>query len=326
MEKINRILLQRYLYRIEEPLILDIDATVIESHKSIAYTTYKMFPGFTPMIGHINGGYVVHQEFRQGNVAPAERNLDFLKACKAQLPKKKKLAYLRADAASYQAALFNYCNDNDITYIIGGHLDRSVLYAISQITRWEPLSHKEGTAHHLKEEVAEFFHTMTHTNHAFRMIVVKRTAIPVLHGMEEFLTEEELLTYASERYSVIASNDLKMSAQEIVHFYRQRGDTSENRIKELKNGFNLKYLPTSHFEANALYFHIGTLAYNLFMLFKRILHASWQKHTIQTIRYKLYHIAGKVITHARQTILKVNHSFVETFNAIRERIYQVSLQ
>ena len=209
--------------------------------------------------GHINGGYVVHQEFRQGNVTPAERNLDFLKACKAQLPKKKKLAYLRADAASYQATLFNYCNNNGITYVIGGHLDRSVLYAISQITRWEPLSHKEGTAHHLKEEVAEFLHTMTHTNHAFRMIVIKRTAIPVLHGMEEFLTEEELLTYASERYSVIASNDLKMSAQEIVHFYRQRGDSSENRIKELKNGFNLKYLPTSHFKANALYFHIGTI-------------------------------------------------------------------
>jgi len=93
----------------------------------------------------------------------------------------------------------------------------------------------------------------THTNHAFRMIVVKRTATPVLHGMKEFLT------YASERYSVIASNDLKMSAQEIVHFYRQRGDSSEKRIKELKNGFNLKYLPTSHFKANALYFHIGTI-------------------------------------------------------------------
>ena len=27
----------------------------------------------------------------------------------------------------------------------------------------------------------------------------------------------------------------------------------------LKNGFSLKYLPTSHFQANALYFHIGTL-------------------------------------------------------------------
>ena len=45
MEKINRILLKRYLCRIDDPLVLDIDATVIESHKSIAYTTYKMFLG-----------------------------------------------------------------------------------------------------------------------------------------------------------------------------------------------------------------------------------------------------------------------------------------
>jgi hypothetical protein len=326
MEKLNQVLLQRYLSKIDDPLVLDIDATVIESYKSIAYTTYKMFPGFTPIIGHINGGYVIHQEFRQGNIAPADDNLDFLKACEAQLPEEKKFTYLRADAASYQAELFNYCNNNDITYTIGGHLDQSVLNTISQISQWKPLSLKKGTAHHLKEEVAEFLHTMQDTDHAFRMIVVKKTVTPVLHGIEQFLSEEELLSYASERYSVIATNDLKMSAEEIVRFYRQRGDTSENRIKELKNGFNLKYLPTSHFQANALYFHIGTLAYNLFMLFKRILHTSWQKHTIQTIRYKLYHIAGKVITHARQTILKVNHQFVETFNAIRERIYQVSLE
>jgi hypothetical protein len=326
MEKINHILLQRYLLRVDDPLILDIDATVIESHKSIAYTTYKMFPGFTPIVGHINGGYVIHQEFREGNVAPADHNLGFLKACEAQLPEEKRFAYLRADAASYKTALFNYCNKHDITYTIGGHLDQSVLYNISQISQWKPFSSKEGTAHHLKEEVAEFLHAMQGTNHAFHMIVVKKTVTPILHEMEQFLSEEELLSYASERYSVIATNDLTMSPEEIVHFYRQRGDTSENRIKELKNGFNLKYLPTSHFQANALYFHIVTLAYNLFMLFKRILHTSWQKHTIQTIRYKLYHIAGKVITHARQTILKVNQSLVETFNRLGERIYQVSLE
>jgi len=326
IEDINKILLKRYTKRIEEPLVLDIDASVIESHKSIAEYTYKMFPGFAPMVGHINGGYVIHQEFRQGNVAPADHNLDFLKSCEAQLPKDKKLTYLRADAASYQAELFNYCDENDITYAIGGELDESVLYNISQIHQWKPLSCKAGCTHHLKEEVAEFLHAMGDTDNAFRMIVVKKTATPILHGLEQFLTEEELLSYASQRYSVIATNDLTMSTEEIVHFYRQRGDTSENRIKELKNGFNLKYLPTSHFKANALYFHIGTLAYNLFILFKRILQTSWQKHTIQTIRYKLYHVAGKVITHARQTILKVNQSFVETFNTLRERIYQVSLE
>jgi len=326
MESINRILLRRYLSRIEDPLVLDIDATLIESHKSIAYTTYKMFPGFTPIIGHLNGGYVIHQEFRAGNVAPADDNLSFVQQCEAQLPDYQKIHYVRADAATYQAELFNYCNKNHINYVIGGHLDSSVLSTIEEIKEWESLNSKKGKAHHLKEEVAEFLHTMGDTDHAFRIIVVKKTATPVLQGMEKFLSKEELLSYASERYSVIATNSETMSTKEIVYFYRQRGDTSENRIKELKNGFNLKYLPTSHFEANALYFHIGTLAYNLFILFKRILHISWQKHTIQTIRYKLYHIAGKVISHSRRTILKVNKQFTEILNAIRQKNYEISLE
>jgi len=77
------------------------------------------------------------------------------------------------------------------------------------------------------------------------------------------LGEKELLTYASERYHIIATNADKMLAENVVMFYRKRGDTSENRIKELKNGFNLKYLPISDFTGNAFYFSIGVLAYNL---------------------------------------------------------------
>ena len=67
--------------------MIDIDASVIESHKSIAEYTYKMFPGFTPMIGHINGGYVIHNEFRSGNIVSADNNLIFLKRCEEQLSK-----------------------------------------------------------------------------------------------------------------------------------------------------------------------------------------------------------------------------------------------
>jgi len=62
-----------------------------------------------------------------------------------------------------------------------------------------------------------------------------------------------------------------------VIFYRKRSDTSENSIKELKNGFNLKYLLTSDFTGNAFYFSIGVLAYNLFLLLKKTLKESWQR-------------------------------------------------
>ena len=326
MEAVNRILLKRHLSRIKEPLVLDIDATMIESHKSIARTTYKMFPGFAPIIGHINEGYVIHQEFREGNVAPADENLAFVESCIAQLPPTHTLQYLRADSASYQAALFNYCDKHNITYTIGGHLDSSVLRSIQEITRWEPLSQKEGTAHHLEETVAEFVHTMQQTDKAFRMIVVRKRATPILPDMEPLLSDEEKCALVSEHYSVIATNSETMSANEVVSFYRQRGETSENRIKELKHGFQMHYLPTSNLEANALYFHIGTLAYNLFILFRRILDTSWQRHTIQTLRYKLYHIAGKVIRHARRMILKIPSSYVEIVNTLRTKVYRISLE
>lgn len=328
MEKINKVLLKRYLNRIEEPLVLDIDASVIESHKSTAVYTYKMFPGFTPMIGHINGGYVIHSEFRSGNIAPADHNLTFIQRCQEQLPKEEKIVYVRADSASYQAKLFDYCQDNNVIYTIGAHLDSAVLKSINEIQEWETMRSHDGKTHHVKEEVAEFIHTMQHTNHAFRLIVTKKTTTPILPELEKLFSEEELLAYASERYHVIATNadEEEMSAQDVVMFYRKRGDTSENRIKELKNGFNLKYLPTSDFIANAFYFQIGVLAYNLFVLFKETLCKSWQKHTIETLRYKLYNIAGKVITHSRQTILKVNKQFIKLLENIRKKSYEISLE
>ena len=88
----------------------------------------------------------------------------------------------------------------------------------------------------------------------------------------------------------------------------------------------MSYLPTSNFEANSFYFAIGTLAYNLFLLFKKILNDNLQKHTVKTIRYKLYNIAGKVVTHARSITLKVNEEFQELLQNIRYRAYEASLQ
>ncbi len=327
IESMNRTLLQRELKNINEPLVLDIDASVIFSQKSTAVTTYKMQSGYTPMVGHINGGFVIHSEFRSGNITPADNNLTFVKRCEEQLPSNRVLTYLRADSASYQAKLFNYCEEHAITYTIGANLDSSVYANITEIKEWELLQTKEGTAHHLKEEVAEFVHTMQHTNHAFRMIVVKKSVTPMLPALWEMLSDEEKLSLVKEHYHVIATNaDESMSTKELVHFYRKRGDTSENKIKELKNGFNLSYLPSSNFISNAFYFQIGVLAYNLFILFKQMLQASWQKHTVATIRYKFYRLAGKVVKHSRKIILKVHEEFVEIFHAIRERIYRASME
>jgi len=88
----------------------------------------------------------------------------------------------------------------------------------------------------------------------------------------------------------------------------------------------MSYLPSSDLEANAFYFYIGMLAYKLFLLFKQILNTNLQKHTVKTIRYRLYNIAGKVVSHARDTILKVNEEFIGLLQRIRRLAYEESLQ
>ena len=156
--------------------------------------------------------------------------------------------------------------------------------------------------------------------------MIKKDITPTLPTLEEYISDEVMMQHQDEIFYCIATNDNELTPAEIIKLHRQRGETSENKIKELKNGFNMSYLPTSNFEANSFYFAIGTLAYNLFLLFKQILDKNLQKHTVKTIRYKLYNIAAKVVLHAREITLKVNEQLIELLQNIRYRAYEERLQ
>ena len=321
IRKINQQFLKRFLKSIKnKELILDIDATFIEAHKSTAKWSYKNAPGYMPMVGHINGGYVIDVDFREGNEAPADKNLEFIKQCQKQLPLGVKFDRFRADSASYQAGIFNHCDKENILFTVTAKKSTNVFDSIKAIKEdeWEIFSKRE--------KVAEFMHTMQDTENAFRMIVIKKDITPILPTLEGYISDEVMMQHQDEIYYCIATNDNDLTPEEIIKLHRQRGETSENKIKELKNGFNMSYLPTSNTQANAFYFAIGTLAYNLFLLFKQILDTNLQKHTIKTIRYKLYNIAGKVVSHARAVTLKVNEQFQDFLQQIRYRAYEESLQ
>ncbi len=137
-----------------------------------------------PMVGHINGGYVIDADFRDGNESPAGKNLEFIKACEMQLPIGTTFDRFRADSASYQAEIFNYCDKEKILFTVSGQKDKSVMYEINNIKadQWERLNNRE--------QVAEFMYTMTKADNAFRMIVVKKDITPVLPEMDEYLSKE----------------------------------------------------------------------------------------------------------------------------------------
>jgi len=62
------------------------------AEKQSAKMTYKGFTGYMPIVGHIaENGLVLGDEFREGNMAPAARNLEFIKHCIRQMPTGKRL-------------------------------------------------------------------------------------------------------------------------------------------------------------------------------------------------------------------------------------------
>jgi hypothetical protein len=284
---------------------LDGDASQIVAEKEAAQFTYKGEQGYMPMIGHLaEAGVIIHDEFREGNIAPATDNLEFIQACEVRMPKGHRIAHVRLDSAGYQASIFNHCEETGKTFAIGGRLDAPTQKAITDIpeSAWQ---------HYADCAVAETLHSMNETKKAFRLIVVK-------HKRQVELFDDK------PRYHVIASNRVESTTDTLI-WYRQRGEVSENGIKELKIGFGMERMPCGQFAANAAFFRIGVIAHNLFVLFKRsALDADWQHHQVTTVRWRLLHLPGKVVRHAGAWVLKVTREVVDLFRSIRARSFALA--
>ena len=103
-------------------------------------------------------------------------------------------------------------------------------------------------------------------------LVIQRKAIK---GQLELEADESVdsteMTHQGYIYRSIVSNQEDWTNSEIIHWYNQRGEDSENRIKELELDFGGDVLPCSDFGANALYFMISALSFNLLALMRLFL-------------------------------------------------------
>lgn len=96
---------------------------------------------------------------------------------------------------------------------------------------------------------------MNHTKKAFRL-VIKR-------GLRK---QESLFEQGKYFHHAVATNwdEQEKDAKEVLQWHNERGE-AENFNKELKIGFAMERMPCGQTEANAVFFRLGVIAYNLFM-------------------------------------------------------------
>ncbi len=273
---------------------LDIDATIIEAHKTDATKAYDGTKGYHPMLGFLfENRWLLADQFRTGSASPSGGLVEFIEQCRAQMPKGKRIARLRSDSAAYNHYVVDYCEEHRIEYVIGAAWDSSVKELYKALprdswTRYVPSGSRR------EREVAETIHTFNLGPSSFRIIFVR-----------DVDPQKELFGEIRGRAIVTNVSDEKMDAADVVEWYNQRG-TAENFIKEIKMGFGLLRVPCGQFEANAAWLRIAALAYNLFLLLQHLaLPPDLARSSVTTVRWQLYQTAGRMVRHARQWVLKV---------------------
>jgi hypothetical protein len=305
--EVNKAVLKAALHQCKG-ITLDIDATEVVANKADAQWTYKNNKGYMPMVGHVaQTGQVVAADFRTGNASPARENLAFIQQCEQSLPDSCFVQSLRIDGAGYQKKIIQYCDDKNIKYAIRAKSCAAIKEQIEGLSdeQWQPLLNKQSEPI-AGQDTCRMVHWISDYEKPFTL-VIQRKQIKGQVALELDSQEKcDEIVSGGYVYRAIATNQDDWSDSQVIHWYNQRAEDSENRIKELKLDFGGDTLPCSDFHANALYFLISALSFNLFALMRQLLPEELANHRAITIRWRLYAIAAKVVKTGRQLFVKLH--------------------
>ena len=123
------------------------------------------------------------------------------------------------------------------------------------------------------------------------------------------------------KLTAIVTN-LAWPGHEVIHWLRKRCGKSEEVHSVLKSDLAGGHMPSGLFGANAAWWGITILSYNLHMLFKTYgLGGNFVTKRLKAVRYQLINRPARIANKAGQVVIRV---MSETFNAevqsIRQRL------
>jgi hypothetical protein len=109
-------------------------------------------------------------------------------------------------------------------------------------------------------------------------------------------------------YFAVVSNMWSWNGERLLRWQRERCGTVEQVIDVLKNDLATGSVPCKRFFADAAWFRLNVLAYNVLAVMKRqSLPCSWWTMRLKALRFHLLNLAARVIVHGRRIYLKIAH-------------------
>ena len=118
--------------------------------------------------------------------------------------------------------------------------------------------------------------------------------------------QSELFAAKGSRYHAIVSNRNDLEAADLVRWHRQKAGTIEHVPRVMKDELAAGVLPGARFGANAAWFRINALVFNVLTVLKRrALPPRYHDARPKRLRYELFTLPGKLATHQSQLSVRV---------------------
>jgi hypothetical protein len=324
LARVNRfVVAQAQRSRPERRATLDQDATIIESSKRVAAKTYTGERGYQPMVVvWAEQDVVVADEFRDGNVPARSDPLRVARQAFDALPAGVEEVYYRGDSASYDHELLNWLREE-----VGETGRPRALFAVSATMSPElrAATAAAATWHPAPEDSQR---SWAEVDFVPSSPSVKKGRKPDRYlGIRIKARQGELFADSTEiKYFAVVTNDFERDGQAILDWHRKKAGTVEHTHHVLKNELGAGVLPCERFGANAAWFRLNVLTYNLLSVLQRVaLGEALERARPKRLRYLVFSVAATVLTHARQRILRVVgrlEDMAVRLSEIRSRLWQ----
>jgi DDE family transposase len=317
LHRFNNRLLRQFIHQPEHRsrLILDLDSTVItvfgrQEGAEVGYNPrYRGKRSYDPLLClEANSSFLWDTELRPGNAGTWAGSEELLASCLLALPADIREVRVRADAGFGFHPVLALLEQRPAQYAVVARLTSAFKRVLGGV-RYQRLN--------ARWEMAEFEHRLTGWPQARRCVVARRK-------IEE--DEPEPTLFALDRYLYRAwFTNLALTPAGVWNFYEGRAGM-ERRIRELREDYALRKIPTRAFAANALYLEIVRLAYNLVTAFQQTcLPEEWKALTLTKLRHRLFWLPGKLTRPQNRPTLRLpNRPAVQGWTAhIQSRVHKL---
>jgi hypothetical protein len=297
-------------------VMLDVDASLVEIHsenKEQAASHYKGGYGFHPMFCFTDDGEALAGMLRPGNAAAnsGADQLAVVDAAIAQLPADvaaghhsgddptllRERIVVRADTAGHVQAFVAGLVARNIEFSISARVSDLLDAAIMAVPakRWRPAINPDGSPRR-GAHIVELHGVALSGVPAGTRIIVRRERP---HQGAQL----RLWDHGGWRHQVLLTNSAG-PARRLEVRHRRHGDV-ENRIKNAKD-CGLERMPFTNFDANAAWMEMVLAAADLLVWCQQLLlDGDLAVAEPRTLRYRLLHVAGRLVNRARQTWLRL---------------------